>query len=545
MDSASAEPLIRKSWLWGMAACVLAALLLPWFGFDFHVGSLPIHLHSLKNPTGAFFTLLGVSLWVPVWRSAVVKFAETLDPWVMAGIAALLLINIKLYQHFALQTHAFDLGIFANICWNTLHGRFLYDSVKGSSYFADHFQPILILLAPALRLWNNAGVLLALQAVGFALAAPPLFRLTRKRTGSRSLAAGLCLLYLTRPSVHAVNGFDFHPEALAVPILLWGLWFLEMGRRPAFWGSCLLALTLKEDVPFALAALGLVIVLTNAAWREQGFVLIAVAIGAFLFETQVVIPHYLQGLPSVHFSRYSRLGSSYGDILTNLFKEPGRFMSALLYPAAKWSGFVKYAGSFGFLPMLSPASFFPAIGALLPHLLSGYAGQYTLSGHYAALSLPFMLSASSRGMARVMNFFKSRRSDASLWMLGICLILSGGALLTNARYARPVDWERVREFYRLTRMIPPEASVRAQSDLLAHVCLREKISLFAPYELYKDLPLFEPSRAETDYVLIDINGNTWPMDHVLFKQEVMRLSREGRYDLVADKNGFELWRRKH
>jgi len=471
-------------------------------------------------------------------------------PWLLACLSGALLVNAKLFQHFSLQTHAFDLGVFANACWNTLHGNILYDSVKGAPYLADHFQPILILMSPLLLLWNNAAALVAIQSAGLALAVPPLFWLVKKSTDQGALAAALCLLYLTSPFLAAINVFDLHPESLAIPIFLWGLWFLETNRLVAFFSACLVSLLLKEDVPFALTALGLMLTLSPSR-RKIGAALAILAIASFIVETQIIIPHFLKAPSSVHLSRYSHLGESYLDILSNIVYDPVRIVHGLIFPAEKWWAFLKYLGSMAFLPLLDPLDFFPGLAALLPHLLSRYSGQYTLSGQYSALSLPFALFASAKGLPRLLKhqgltrLFPEGSNGASLgistWLLAGCLLLSGNALLFSSRYGKSPDWKRVKEFFLLIQSIPPEASVRSQSDLLPQVCMRKRSPLFAPYEQYKDLPLFEPSRAETDYILLDLDGNCWPMTAQSFKSEVERLGEEGHYRLLRDVDGFELW----
>jgi len=526
-------------------ASVLGALLLPWIGFNFLIFGQPVHFHSLKNFSGFLLILLGSWALIPSQRVPVTAWMERIDhwadqhpeaaPWLIAGVSSLLLVNVKLFQHFSLQTHAYELGIFANICWNTLHGQFLYDSVKGGSYLGDHFQPILALLAPALWLWNNAAVLLVIQSIGIGLAVPPLFWLTQKISRSGSLAVGLCLLYLSGPFLNAMSVFDFHPEVLAIPLFLWGLWFLETGRPRIFLATCLLALSLKEDVPIALTALGAVLVFQKPENKKIGLTLVILSAAAFVAETQIIIPHYLQNGPSVHFDRYSHLGESYEMILVNTIFDPRRIARGIFLPVGKWLNVLKYLISFGFLPLFSFGRFLPALASLFPHLSSRYAGQYSLSGQYTALSYPFSLWASASSLKRF--------SKKKTFLLAGFLILSGMALVTNSRYGHPPDWKRVGSFFELIKEIPPEATVRAQSDLLPHVCLRRTARIFAPYKFYRFLPLFEETREKTDYVLLDIQGNTWPMNRPLFESRHSCLESKGRYRLLKSVQGFELWQR--
>lgn len=538
-----------------MAAIVsifLTALFLPWVGTDFVILSKTIHIHSLKNISGAFLLILALSSISRPFQKRFQTLRVSLEeqaskhprgfPWTIAILSGLLFTNTKLVQHMSLQTHAFDLGVYANTCWNTLHGHFLYDSVLGINCLGDHFHPVLAFLSPAFLLWNSAGILLVIQSLGLALGIPPLFWMVKKATGHGSLGIGLCLVYLTGPYLNSVSAFDFHSIALAIPAFLWGLWFLEAGRPCAFLGTCLFALTLKEDVPIVLAALGAVLALTNRPMRRWGIFFAIFGIAALCIEVLIVMPHFLHGQESYRMDRYSYLGGS-----------PMTIISGLIFPLPKWRSLLKYIGSVGFLSIFDWPAFLPGLVALLPHLLSNYPNEYSLSAHYTALSLPFTFFAASRGMTKLFSRFRPggslnsfvqiSRLDGVGCLLAGCLVLSGGALLSNSRYVRTPDWPRVQEFFKLVERLPPEASVRAQSDLLPHVCLRSKVHLFAPFERYKKLPLFESSKAETDYILLDKEGNFWPMDAEEFQRERERLEKEGHYRLLKSVRGFEVWQR--
>ena len=101
----------------------------------------------------------------------------------------------------------------------------------------------------------------------------------------------------------------------------------------------------------------------------------------------------------------------------------------------------------------------------------------------------------------------------------------------------------MKKFFTLIQESPPDTSIRAQSDLLPHVCLRPESPLFAPFPKYKFLPLFEASQKETRYILLDRKGNTWPMNAQEFEEELERLSQDGRYRILKDMDGFQLWER--
>ena len=105
---------------------------------------------------------------------------------VAAGTVAMVLGKLAVMRHVALQTRAFDLGIYDNIMWNTSHGRFLACSlVKSGVHTAAHFDPILVLLVPAYALVPRAETLLVVQTLWLVSGVVPLWFLVFDRLGRR------------------------------------------------------------------------------------------------------------------------------------------------------------------------------------------------------------------------------------------------------------------------------------------------------------------------------------------------------------------------
>ena len=82
---------------------------------------------------------------------------------------------------------------------------------------ADHWSPVLALLAPLYWIHDSPATLLVAQGVLFALAIPPLWAYTRRQLGAGA-AYFVCVAYaLSLPVMEAVI-FDFH-EVAFVPVL--------------------------------------------------------------------------------------------------------------------------------------------------------------------------------------------------------------------------------------------------------------------------------------------------------------------------------------
>ena len=62
----------------------------------------------------------------------------------------------------------------------------------------------------------------------------PVYLLGRRHLGSDWAAAGFALAYLLHPATQWLVLDDFHPVALATPLLLWAFWFLDGDRLVPF-----------------------------------------------------------------------------------------------------------------------------------------------------------------------------------------------------------------------------------------------------------------------------------------------------------------------
>ena len=157
---------------------------------------------SLLSEVRVSAALLGVLLVLVAWltpqsvrpcRRSSVRPLNATERWLATGrrwwilllattlVMALVLAvySITRFNHF--NAKAYDLGLHAQVFWNTSHGRLFAGSVEVDNYLGDHVSPIILLLAPLYRLLPDPRTLLLLQAVALASGALPLALLARRR----------------------------------------------------------------------------------------------------------------------------------------------------------------------------------------------------------------------------------------------------------------------------------------------------------------------------------------------------------------------------
>lgn len=321
---------------------------------------------------------------------------------------------LALRRHEAFWTGRFDLGNMVQAVWATAHGDPLEVTNTAGVQFlrlGAHVDPILVLFAPVWHLWPAPEMLLVAQVLLVATGALPVFWLARRWLWDDRLAVAFAAVYLLYPPVQWLVVTEFHPVALATPLLLFCIWAVEE-HRPVWLAVCapLAALT-KEQVGLSLAMLGVwALVRHRRRWTAAALTGGGVAWTAFC--VAVVIPHYSPTGGSPFINRYAELGESQGDVVKTLLTRPwdalevmvsvGRFeyLLALLLPLL-------------LLPFLAPLLALGALPDLALNLLAQYWPQYSVQYQYTATITPFLIAASILGLARL------RGMRVPAWLRGL------------------------------------------------------------------------------------------------------------------------------
>src|SRR5262249_29159964 len=134
------------------------------------------------------------------------------------------------------------------------------------SRLGSHFEPILAAFVPLWLIWPSPYMLLTVQSIALALGALPVFWLARKHLNSERAAFGLALVYLIYPPLQWLALDEFHPGALACPLLLYAFWYLDEDRLVLFGVFAFLACTTREEMPLIVAGMGVWYAITRKKW---------------------------------------------------------------------------------------------------------------------------------------------------------------------------------------------------------------------------------------------------------------------------------------
>jgi uncharacterized membrane protein len=405
-----------------------------------------------------------------------------------SGFGAL---SILRYRSFT--TGRFDLGNMTQAVWATAHGHpLVVTNLQGEqvSRLGSHVDPILIAFAPLWWLWPSPSMLVFAQAIAIALGALPVYWLGRKHLRSDRAALGFALAYLLYPAVEWLSLNEFHPVALACPLLLFAFWYLDEDRLVAFAVFAVLAALTKEEIPLVIAAMGLWYALSRRRFAVGGGIAVLGLVGAVI-ASELVIPHFNEGGGSQFYDRYGAVGHSPREIAETVFTRPDKLVR-IAFDREGFAYLASLALPLALIFIAAPLALLVAVPELGLNLLSATSTQTSIHHHYTAGLIPALMVGSVLGAAKLARGEERRAvvisaiavvvalgSNYRLGAIPIWRELPGGE--RYQAYASHVSaHDRVAD--RAVDLMPSGDVVSATNTLGSHLSARRRILSFPRVE---------------------------------------------------------------
>jgi uncharacterized membrane protein len=440
---------------------------------------------------------------------------------------------LSIARHLSYHSRGYDMGVFDQIFWNTIHGRPFESTLAQGiasphSFLGDHFSPILWTLVPFYYAYPHPETLLVLQTLALTLAAWPIFLLARMKLGPGHALVWLIAYFLFVPLAH-INLEDFHEIAFAPLPLAFALYFLESGKSALFVGSLLASFLVKEEVALVGLAFGLYALLgKRELWLGLGVT--AMSAAAFVSIVYVLLPAFAGGAAYPYIAwRYADIGGSPSGILRTLVTNPVR-VARVLAETKKVYFVIAMLGPVVGMSVLAGWATLLILPTFAYLLLSSDVAEFSFTTHYSAPLIPLILGTAVIAQARLKRPVWTYLSATVIaCSLVFCFAFGNmpGSLKfdpnqfrTEARYA---------QFLPSLKMIPPDAVVAADNGLSSQLAERRLIYDFD----------FETGN-HADWVVLDIAA----MNHNRsgFEVQLQQVEAQG-YSVVAQGDGLRLLRK--
>lgn len=445
---------------------------------------------------------------------------------IMMATFIVIAIFLGFRQHAAFQT-GLDLSAYTHLFWNISQGGGFIILPGPTNYLANHFSPLLLLIAPLFALWPDARMLMVVQSIALTITIIPAYLILRQR--HLLLAPLLVLAFVLSPLLHQTAVAEFHGVMLAAPFLSWAFYALYTRRTRLLLIMLGIAVLAREDMGLFVATFGLFILLFHKGQRLLGLALMVLG-GLW---TVVVISWVMPSLGNAyrHFDFFSSVGGeSLGEMASNAIRDPMRLVSSL-FTTSKLNTFVRFMAPFAFLPLVAlgyPLLWLPIV---LVYLISNASGSGLLTAWRLAPFLPLLWGSIAVLFVRL----RPRWAGSAMAVLLIATIVGffmfspfpGGGQFNPALYQVNEHTQIGEE---IVASIPPDASyVVAQNGLMPHLATRPEIRLF---------PLYNPARSPDLIVVDEKTSNQYPLNPDEFAAAIVNMKTDPALDIIQERDGY-------
>ena len=490
---------------------------------------------------------------------------------------ALVFSHFTILKFNAFSAYAWDLGIFNQSLWTTLHaGKFFFSTVEqfivpSGVFFGTHFSPILFVVLPFYALTSTPQALLVIQSFFLALGAVPLYFFAKNSLNNKVLAVVFSVAYLFYPPLQGANWFDFHVQAFLPLFFFCTMYFLVRERWPGYFLFVFLSLTVAENVPITVVFIGL-----YGFWRFRTRIINAlktrkianitffvpiltiVMSVAWLFfagwirqVNWVVNPAFMQLYKAVDHWSVLGITDDPNKLPIYVITQPSRAVAALAYDLPlKLLYLVLLLGPLLFLSLGSSITFI-SLAWLVPALLSNYTPYYTIGDHFPAYPVAFIFLGAVEGLRKISlsgdrpSLAKLVRRTKALLVVSLVFTLTisplspvmtiaGNNFPQFSDYHPPIVTPHDMLLQSISDMVPSNASVLTQNSIFVHFSSRANAYVYPlPFmQGYNDTELHtyvEGLFQKSQYVMTDASTDNYTASLIL-----LRITTVGDYGLVAN-----------
>ncbi|NJP12091.1 MAG: DUF2079 domain-containing protein [Leptolyngbyaceae cyanobacterium RU_5_1] len=436
----------------------------------------------------------------------------------MIGGSMMVLLMCSSLRHLLFQSTAFDLGYFDQAAYLISQGQPPVVSFWGFHFLGGHADWILYFVALLYKVYPSVYWLFAVQAIALSLGALPLWHLACQAGLKEGQATAIAAAYLLYPLIFNLNLFDFHPEVIALPLMLTAVLAARLDQVGWFTVCLVFVLGCRDALSLTVVAMG-VWLLVFEKKRGCGAIALFLGMGWFVIVTQVLIPNFRPGGVEA-VPRYAYLGNSLAEIAQNLILKPHLVLGGLFTLAN-----LEYLCLL-FLPViwgLSWRSLAPLVGViptLTMNLLSTLQTQKDLVHQYSLPAVPFLFLAVITALSQNRGWVQSRRGIILCSLIGFLALAKVGYF--GSRYLSSLDtWNATRT---ALAQVSPKGGVLTTAAIAPHVTHRSVVKLAVTGTESTDLGQFNT-------VLLNVRHPGWMSSSELLQGFVNRLQQDTHFKL--------------
>lgn len=451
--------------------------------------------------------------------------------YLLATIFFCLVLAISLNRYFSFYT-SYDQGLFNQLFWNNLHGRWFQSSLtSGNSvasledgqipivsfiHLGQHFVIDFLLWLPLYALFPHPATLIVLQVTLMTAGGLVLYALARQRL-SPQLSVWITGSYYSAIPVIGSTVANFY-EHCQIPLFTFGtLLALEKKNWVWFWICAALVLGVRQEIGIVLFGIGVYLIVS----RRHPWIGLAVCLVSFsyvVFVTNIIQPQFSTDVSRLYLAKRFRQFVDTDEpttlqVLWGMIAHPVRLAEYLLLPIDRRINYL--AGhwvSLAFVPAVSGAAWIIAAFPLIVLFAQSGRTALTIWLRYAVMVVPGVFYGAILWWERNPHRFtpKFRRWWRICIVLSLVFMFSGNpnrafsfiipdSVRPWVHVPLPRQWERAVHINNVIRNVPENVSVSTTTHLIPQLSTRRAIVRLPVLDIYND----QNQKVRIEYAIAD------------------------------------------
>ncbi len=446
--------------------------------------------------------------------------------WIIFFIAFCVFSGCIWLRHAWFQTSSWDLGIFDQATYLISQGLEPHSTLLNFHILGDHGSLVLYPIGWLSIIFPSVKLLFILQGLALASTVFPLANIAQKNNLSKKLTIISLLVFLLYPVIFNVAIFDFHPEVLAVPLIMELIFLISYSNSKRFlriFLCIIFSLTCKLTISFLIFGIGIWMITKKRI--NIGIAISTFSVIWFIAIGLIVIPYY--GGNNAGISRHAE---KFGISRINIFSI-NHFLENILTLSRQILSIENIGYLFLLLiPVLylclykkrksALFNLFPFAPLLFLNLISSISPMKDLVHQYSLFLVPFIASEVQMSLINLDNgikvypqWFSKRASKIILiWSIFTFMVFSRITFFFGPFQDR---FDTVYARREAISKVSTQSAVLTSNDLIPHLSRRRIIELTSSENIDK-LDNF-------DAVLLDRKHPGWNSNTVIVNFMIKKL----------------------
>ncbi|BAU10799.1 hypothetical protein LEP3755_12910 [Leptolyngbya sp. NIES-3755] len=451
---------------------------------------------------------------------------------ILAAIFFCLVLAISLNRYFSFYT-SYDQGLFNQLFWNNLHGRWFQSSLTSANsvasledgktpivnfiHLGQHFVINFLLWLPLYAIFPHPITLIVLQVGLMTAGGLMLYALARQRL-SPQLSVWITGSYYSAIPVIGSTVANFY-EHCQIPLFTFGtLLALEKKNWVWFWVGAALVMGIRQEIGIILFGIGVYLIVSRRhPWIGVALCLVSFSYVAFV--TNVIQPRFSEDVSRLYLANRFRQFVDTDEpttlqVLWGMITNPIRLAEYLFLPIDRRINYL--AGhwvALAFVPVVSGAAWIMAGFPLVTIFAQSGRTALTIWLRYAVTVVPGMFYGAILWWEQHPQYFtpKFRRWWKVCIVLSLLFMFSGNpnrafsfiipdSVRPLVYVPLPRQWERAVHINNVIRNVPKDVSVSTTTHLIPQLSSRRIIVRLPVLEIYNE----QKQIVQIDYAIADL-----------------------------------------